>query len=122
MAMRRTSLEPGERDRIVTIQQLTEGVDDSGAPLETWTTLVSTMPAAKYDIHGREMFHANQLSARYDTRWEMNWRTDMDPDTIDVPKKRRLLYKGRAHDIVSASEIGRRDGLELLTLASTKIT
>ena len=114
----REQLEPGERDWIVTIQQLTQPdqADDSGAPIENWTTLVSAMPAAKYDISGRERFTAEQLSAAYDTRWEMNYRLDMDPELVNIAKTRRLVHRGRVHDIVAASMIGRREGLELLTL------
>jgi hypothetical protein len=41
----------------------------------------------------------------------------MDPDLLDVPKRRRLVYKGRTYDIVAAGQIGRNEGVELLTLA-----
>lgn len=111
------ALEPGERDWIVEIQQVTDDVDDSGAPLETWTTLVAHMPAAKYDVRGMERFAAQQLSASYDTRWHINYRLDMDPELLDVAKVRRLVHQGRVYDIVAASMIGRREAVELLTLA-----
>jgi hypothetical protein len=42
----------------------------------------------------------------------------MDPDLVDVPKLRRVLFHGRIHDIVAANQIGMREGVELLTLAS----
>ena len=111
-------MEPGERDWTITIQQrpLADEADDSGAPLEDWTDLV-TMPAAKYDISGQEKFAAQQLSASYDTRWEINYRADMDPELIKVAKFRRVLHRGRVHDIVDASMIGRREGIKLMTLA-----
>ena len=111
------SLEPGQRDWIVELQQVTDGVDSSGAPLETWTTLVENMPAAKYDVRGTERFAAQQLSASYDTRWHINYRTDMDPELHDVAKTRRLVHRGRVHDIVAATMVGRREAVELLTLA-----
>lgn len=112
-------MEPGERDWTVTIEQLTQPdqADDSGAPEENWTTLV-TMPAAKYDVRGMERFTAQQLSASYDTRWEINYRLDMDPELVtNLPKVRRIVHRGRVHDIVAASMIGRREGVELMTLA-----
>lgn len=120
MADRQPPCEPGLRDRIVTIQQrpATDAVDTEGAPIDgPWTTLVASMPAAKGDVSGWERVRANQTSARYDTRWEINYRLDMDPELVDVAKLRRLLVNGRVHDIVAASEIGRRDGIELLTIA-----
>lgn len=112
-------MEPGERDWTITIQQRQasdDAVDDSGTPEETWTTLV-TMPAAKYDVSGQEKFAAQQLSASYDTRWEINYRADMDPELVKVAKYRRILHRSRVHDIVDASMIGRREGIKLMTLA-----
>jgi SPP1 family predicted phage head-tail adaptor len=121
MADRRGSFEPGLRDRVVTIEyrSTTDQVDAEGAPTETWTTLVGSMPAAKSDITGWERVRASQTSARYDTRWEINYRLDMDPELVDVAKLRRLVVSGRVHDIVAASEIGRREGIELLTMAAS---
>jgi len=110
-------LDAGQRDQLVTIEQVTDGVDAEGAPKETWTTLVSQMPVARYEVQGWERQRADQLSARYDARWEMNYRIDMDPDLVDVPKARRLVCRGRTHDIVAASIIGRKAGLELQTIA-----
>lgn len=106
----------GARDRRVLIQQSTESIAPSGVPVESWTTLALVF-ARKDSIGGRERFVANQLSAPYDTRLEIPWRSDMDPDSIDVRKTRRLIYSGRVHDIVSAEEIGRRQGILLTTLA-----
>lgn len=111
-------MEPGHRDRVITIRQRGEDTADpvSGEPVATWTDLVVAMPAAKHDIQGRERFAQEQLSARYDRRWIINYRLDMDPELVDVPKSRQVVYHGRAEDIVSAREIGRREGIELLTL------
>ena len=117
MANRRGGIDPGLRDRVVTIESRTAGVDSEGAPNDSWSTLVSACPASKGDITGWERLKADQMSARYDTRWEINYRLDMDPELVDVAKERRLTANGRVHDIVAASEIGRRDGIELLTIA-----
>ena len=114
-------MDPGQRDRAVTIQQLTEGVDASGAPTETWTTLVTPVWMRKRDLRQDERFKASQLSAPVETMWEMPYRTDMDPESVDVPKTRRLLYQQRTYDIVGASQIGRREGIELMTLAGSKV-
>lgn len=119
--MRRGPLESGRRDRLVTIQQLTETDSDSGMPVETWTDLVSSMPASKEDVSGRERFVSSQESARFDTRWVINYRADMDPELVDVPKVRRIVYSGRAHDITSATHLGRKDGIELMTLAAARL-
>lgn len=109
-------LSAGALDREVTIQELAESA--SGYPVETWTELdVEWM--SKKDLRGSERFMASQAAASYDTRWELHWREDMDPDLINVPKTRRLLYRGRAYDIVQAVELGRQEGIALFTIAST---
>ena len=122
MARQSDRLQSGKRDRLVTIQQLTEGVDpESGEPTETWTTLVSQMWASQRKTSGAEAFKSDQESARFDCEWEINWREDMNPDTLDIPKVRRILFGTRVHDIVEAVEVGRRAGLCLYTLASAQV-
>ncbi len=111
-------LNAGDLDRDVTIQQLTQAPGTSGFPVDTWTTL-DVVPMSKDDQRGRERFQIAQVSASYDTKWRLHFRDDMDPDVVDVPKTRRLSYRGRTHDITEAVEIGRREGILLLTLAST---
>lgn len=116
---RELPIDPGERDRAVTIQRRdADEADAVGEPVETWTTLVAAAYMKRIDANGRERFQASQVSAPYDTRWEMSYRADMDPDLVDVPKLRRLKYKGRYYDIVHAALINRQDGIELSTLAS----
>jgi SPP1 family predicted phage head-tail adaptor len=109
-------MEAGERDRRIVIEQLAQSIATTGFPVETWTTL-RTMYAQKLDLSGTERFRADQLSASYDTRWEINYVADMDPNLVGVSKQRRIVHAGQTHDIVAASEIGRREGIELLTLA-----
>lgn len=117
-------MEVGERDRAVTIQQLVETLPDSRFPTERWTTLTGTAWMRKVDVrklNARSFERAtpDQIVAAFDTQWEMGYASNMDPELVDVPKKRRLLYLGRVHEIVAASQIGRREGVELLTIAST---
>lgn len=127
MPSSRTRLDAGKRDRLVTIQErsVVDAVDEvSGEPLDNdddqWTTLVDAMPAAKEELSGNERFRQDRVAAHYDQRWVINYRVDMDPELVDVPKLRRLSVNGRVLEIVYAAEIGRRAGIELLTLASTQ--
>ena len=113
-----TNMEAGDRNWMITIQQrpVADVADDSGAPIEAWTTLVE-MPAAKHDVRGMERFSAEQLSASYDTRWVINYRADMDPELVHVEKLRRVKHRSRVYDIVHAEMLGLRQGIELQTLA-----
>lgn len=114
--MTRVNASAGARDRQVTIQQLSESKGASNAPVETWTDLRQAW-ANKADIAGRERFVADQQSAPYDTVWTLPWMADLNPELVDVRKDRRLVVNGRVHDIVEAREIGRREAIEVRTLA-----
>ena len=106
----------------VLIQQLTETRGaTSKAPVESWTTLEARVPMQRQASRGNEVFTADQLSGSVVTTWTMRYLSTMDPDLIDVPKKRRLVYRGRAHDILSAEPMDRKVGLVLRTLASTEV-
>lgn len=122
MSARGYQASAGCRDRQVTIQQrpVADATATSGFPKDDWTTLATAF-MEKIDVSGSEAFRAQQLAAKYDTRWKMPYRADMDPDLLDVPKLRRLLFQGRTFDIVAATQIGRKRGIELTTLASTRV-
>jgi head-tail adaptor len=109
-------LEPGERDQPVRIERLVEAVGTSGFPVETWRALAAPIWMARRLLKAHERFAAGQPSAPVETQWEMGYRADMDPTQVDVAKTRRLVYQGRIHDIVGADVIGRREGIELLTV------
>ncbi len=112
----------GVRTRLITIQQLTESQGPSGFPVESWTTL-TTVFASKADAVGRERFGANQLSSPFDTTWQMPYLSAVDPELVNVPKTRRVVYQGRVYDIVSASPVGElHRGIELQTLAGGLLT
>lgn len=106
----------GERDREVVIQQVADAVDAAGMPVETWTDLVCEF-MAKADLNARERFQVGQMSASADTRFEMAYRADMDPESVDVPKTRRLVFRGRTYDITMARLVGHYEGIELIALS-----
>lgn len=111
----------GERDREITVQALTESVGGSGFPVETWGPL-RTVKAKKADLSQRERFVSDQNSAPADTRWTLPYSSDYDPELVDVAKQRRLVYRGRVYDIVSALIVGRRRGVEVVTLSGGLLT
>lgn len=114
-----SGLNAGELDREVTIQALTDSIGASGFPVETWATL-DTVWMARRDMRGYETLRMNTLAGAVETVWTLQYRADMDPETVDVAKTRRLLYAGRAYDIVYAAQVGRQEGIELSTIVSTK--
>jgi head-tail adaptor len=116
----------GRRDRLITIEQRsTAEVDaadpESGEPVETWTTLVEQLPAHRDDVQGFERLRATRNEAVNEVRWEIAYRADMDPELVDVATLRRLVFQARTFDIKGASQIGRRRGIELYAVASTRV-
>lgn len=111
----------GAFDREVTIQQLSEAVGTDGGTTPTWTTL-ATVWARKQDVRGGERFSAHQLSAPFDTVWTLHYREDCDPETVDVPKLRRLVFQSRTYDVVFARHLGRRGALEMTTLSKGAVS
>lgn len=123
LSLRPRRLSSGLRDRQVTIQLLTESQGASGYPVENWTTATPILVrASKDDAVGQERFAANQTTSPFDTTWQIPYLASMDPELVNVPKTRRIIYAQRVHDIVSASLIGLHRGIELKTLAGGLLT
>lgn len=112
-------MESGERNKAVKIQQLTEDTAESQFPKESWTTLANPVWMRRMTMKASERFAAGMETGADTVQWEMGYRPDMDPELVDVVKKRRLSYQGRTYDIVSASLIGQREGVELMTLSGS---
>lgn len=111
-------MDAGKRDKRVTIQQRPEAdtVDAANAPVDgPWTTLARVYMSKEDTALGHEEFRAGQVSARFDTEWEMPYIASMDPDRVDVPKLRRLSYLDRIYDITEAV-LGQRAGGRVITL------
>ncbi|MGE0362797.1 MAG: head-tail adaptor protein [Vicinamibacterales bacterium] len=112
--------------RVLIQQRDAETVDDSGAPNETdgWTALCYAWMSRdrRRADRGGESIHGDQVSALMTTRWTMPYLSQMDPDDVDVPKTRRLVVGSRVQDIVDAEVLDRRIGIELRTVAHSKVT
>lgn len=96
-------------DRRVTLQSRTLTTNAYGEQVVSYTDL-DTVWAEKWDLRGREYFAAQQVNADVTTRWRVRWRSDVS--VLD-----RVLYDSVAYDINQVVEMGRQDGLELLTTA-----
>lgn len=109
----------GQRQCYVTLMQrpATDTVDESFAPVDGPFTTLASVWAQKIELGGTERFAAMQLSTKYDTRWKIPYRADMDPELVDVTKLRQVVYGSRTHDIVSATMTERHREIELVTIA-----
>lgn len=116
MARRQHPMEAGERNRLITLTPYAQGVDTSGFPTLTAGTPIDLW-ASRIDIGGRERSKASQETAAYDTRWEVSYVADLDPELEPVAATWILTSRGREHDVVFASLIEGKSGIEILTLA-----
>jgi len=121
MAQELQRLASGRRDRLVEIQEwIGEDVGESGMPVPQFRTLCRVR-AQREDVQAPERFTegfvSDQMSARVWSNWVVPYRADYDPELEQVPKKRRLIYKGREYDIVDSSPIDRKKGVRFTTLA-----
>lgn len=116
---RRVPFEPGFREWPVTIQYRRDGETLSEYPVDDWGVARSlTIKMAREDRRGSERLIGAQVQAQFDTTWMMGYRSDMDPDLVDVPKDRRLVFNHRVLNIVAAQMVGRREGIALMTVAN----
>lgn len=94
------SADAGRRKHYLLIEQLVEGQAGSNFPTENWIKLQNAWAARDY-VTLDEVTKADQLSASTVTEWDIPYSTFMDPDRIEVAKKRRVVYHGRTYDILS---------------------
>ena len=106
-------MKAGTLDRRITIQRQGASTDDGyttvpGA-LETYAERPASWKAANgretYENLGREAKSAGTFFLRYDTLTSAIRATD------------KVLWDGRTWDIASVTELGRREGIELLVIA-----
>lgn len=99
-------MNPGKRNRRVTIQTLTVTQDSHGGQVKTWADVV-TVDAEVVPLSGRELIAAAQVMPQAQVKFRMNYRSSLD-------EKARLVYDGKDYDILHIAELGRRVGMEIL--------
>lgn len=103
-------MRPGGLDRRVTLQRATWETDPYGERIATWHDLATVFAQVRQQS-GREFFAAAQIHAEKLVVFLIRWFPDVT--VLD-----RVSYGGTAHDIAEVREIGRRDGMELHTVAA----
>ena len=96
----------GTLDREIIVQRSVTTLADSGAPRETWSTIVTLRAQLVANGTSEEEMAAgavDQTSLALKTRFF---------DSIALGD--RILYQGQPFELRSLQEIGRRRGLELL--------
>src|SRR5690606_30362543 len=100
----------GRLDRRITIQREGETVDQYGTVKRAWST-VATVPAERLAQSTADFMQAFGEDTETVMAFRIRYRFGVE--TTD-----RVLFEGRAFNVVELKEIGRRVGLELRCEAS----
>lgn len=114
----------GKRDVLMTIQSSPAPTGGS-FPSEAWTD-VEDVWMSRVEQMADERFAVAQESAFTQTVWTAPYVRSLDPDLVDVTARRRLKLETRdgsevyerIYNIRAATVRGRKDAIELLTLAA----
>lgn len=99
----------GKLDRRIRIEEKVKTENTYGEELFTWQTLAECW-AGKVERLGKEAFEADRLTASSSTTWQVRYRTDVKTEMRIVE-----ISTGREYEILSTAEIGRKQGLYILT-------
>lgn len=98
-------MQAGKLDRRIVIERFTATTDPFGGEVQTWAPL-ATVWAQYLPGPGGERWRSSEVAAVTECRFIIrNWPA--------VTVKDRVIYKGRAYDIVDVAEIGRGVGQEI---------
>jgi SPP1 family predicted phage head-tail adaptor len=109
-------LAAGSLDRRITIQRSTVVKDGLGTDISTWTEL-ATVWAQRVPQRAIETWKAGGTAATREIMWRIRWSTKV----ADVGATDRLVYKGSVLEISGTEEIGRREGIEIITVDSGEV-
>jgi head-tail adaptor len=110
----------GQLDRRVVVQRKSLSQSGSGEPIESWQTVGTTRWAYRFPVSGTERFTAEQFAALEQVEFRLRWSddiADLQPqDRIIEPASDAGAPPARStYDIIGVHEIGRREGLRVLT-------
>lgn len=114
----------GRLDRLITIQRKSLTSSDSGEPVETWTTIIERRAAGYRPLKGDERFTGEQVIGTEQVEFRIRYSSNV----ADLSQRDRVVYPALADespedvpdernvfDIVAVHEIGRREGLLIMT-------
>ena len=100
----------GQLDREITIQERVVSSNSVGEDIYDWVDLARGVRAQVIQQSAREIFRAGAIQTVVDTLFVMRYRPSVTPSN-------RILYEGRAYNLYSVRELGRKRGLEIAAKA-----
>ena len=125
-------MQSGRLDRRITIQRKTSTASDSGESIEVWETVGELRRAASMrPVRGDERFATDQTVGQEQIEFRVRYSSDvaalspldrvvhpaLSADSpLAEPTERQI------HDVLAVHEIGRREGLQIITLRRPDVT
>jgi SPP1 family predicted phage head-tail adaptor len=100
----------GKLDKTICIERAGTVVDDYGTPSQGWEEIATTK-AQIIQSSTEEFMKSYGSDATRAVVFRIRWRADLIVTD-------RVTMQGQQFDVVEIKELGRRDGLELRTLAT----
>ena len=104
----------GKLDRRITIERATLTLNDYGERAETWTTLATVWAEVNYRGSGSESIQSDQVYAVQPVHFILRYSSTVS----DVRPSDRVSYNGQLYQIEAVQEIGREEGLRLVTTST----
>jgi SPP1 family predicted phage head-tail adaptor len=100
-------MEAGKLNRRITIETNTTTDNAYGEHIDTWGDAVQTWAEVRFPT-AREIFQADQLTAVQTAIFKIRYRPGI------YAAKVRVIHDGQTYNITGVTEIGMREGLQLI--------
>ena len=115
----------GKLDRLIDLQSKTATESPSGEVTEVWSTFCARKPASYAPVRADERYAAPQTVARQQVEFRIRYSSNV----AGLSPQHRVIYPAmndgddapanpedaRIYDILEVHELGRRDGLRIIT-------
>jgi len=98
-------------DRRITLQRATLAANAYGERAETWGTLATVWAEVQYKVGGVEAVQSDQLFSKQRVHFIIRYSSDVS----GVRPSDRVSYNGNIYEIEGVQEIGRAEGLRIVT-------
>jgi SPP1 family predicted phage head-tail adaptor len=97
-------IDAGSLDRRIVLQKSTPVTDDFGNSIDVWSD--THISAGVHYMTNDETWRAQQVQSNAELRFTIRWG-------FDARVTDRIIFDGKAYDIVGVRELGRQEGQEL---------
>lgn len=122
-------MRPGKLDRLIDIQRKTQTITTSGDVQESWSNIAARKPASMSPVNGDERFATPETVALEQIEFRVRYsdvvaaltpldriiHPAMNTGDTDIPAR-------RVHNVLAVHEIGRREGLKIITERRPDVT